>query len=614
MTAVTELKRKTFASPDTNGVDKDEGEPKKLKLWDVTSRFNAPSSAPMRHVRVNSNQDATTRACKFTGIILRTTDDVDKTKNAKKKRMNVLVMSVVPNGAQDVISTSIPGESYLFPTRKINTPEMEEDKKDNFKRAPRELVVEENSILRKGSVVCVSFYLKDKGDLDTGAALCDVGSIVEVSGVSANAPSTPDVVYVNASRIVPLEKTPTPPALHTVPEMMIETFQQPHLAKWAAFSMSVPADGFYTTTDLNGDQLVQVAACQKMWTALKNDVVNELAVMATGKDGHMEHVFNVHRDRVAAIDVCDLAMGKTLLFRTDAHDGYVAPLVQNGRSPWDKTPQIMQDLLEGGDKAKALPTSFVIPYITHATIEGNGINVDIAAVYVFDRDAVLESIKTNGADANPFLATDRAAVSFSYSMRELGASIGVMNKKRLKLFVDNVLILADMAVVPKVENLERAGDIESVKSDFPVAGPFINMRSTLKRTALLVSDEFLKKVFVPNYQPGCDEDGIGFPGCVDKGEKYDMPKMTKDRAELSVNGFQNINNNSFTYSDLVTPGGGAREYRIVIPDCIETLAADKELASDETKGDAHVANAAKVAGFKLRDYIINECLVFVTEA
>ena len=616
MTNVTELKRKTFATADAGGnLQTDADKPKAAKL-DFTSRFNAPASAPMRHVRVQNNVDATTRACKFTGIVLRTVDDMDRRKNAKKKRMNVLVMSVVPNGAQDVITTSIPGENYLIPSRKISTPEMEEERKagtDAYKRAPRELVLDENSVLRKGSIASVSFYVKnDSGDSDTGAALCDVGSIVEISGVSANAPDTPEVVYVNASRIVPLDKTPVPPALHEVPQTMISTFQQEWMAKWAAFTMSVPADGFYSMSDPNDDQLRQIMACQNMWTTLKTEVGDQLNSMLLGKEPLVQQAIDAHRARVAAINVADVAMGKVSLFRVDSHDGYVAPLVQTGRSPWDKTPQMMRDLLAGGDAAKALPKSFVVPYVTHATIEGNGLNVDLACVYVYDRDAALESLKVEGAD--PFPATERAAVSFSYSMRELGNFIGVMNKKRLKLFVDHVLVLSDMAVVPKVENLERAGNVESIKSDFPVAGPYIDMRSTLKRVAIKVSDGFLKKIFVPNYQPDSDEESIGFPGFADKGDKYENPKMTKDRAELSTHGFQNINNNAFNYSDLTTPGGNEREYRVVIPDCTETLEKDPELATDEAKGDAHIAKVAKDGGYKLRDYILNESLAFVIEA
>lgn len=575
----------------------------------VHSMFNNRLPPPKpKHVRANANSGSgdATSLCRAKGIVLRTKDEEVNGPGGKilKRRIDALPLEILTNGAQDLIRSGIPGQNFLFPSRQIDTPAaVASTDNDKYKARERELVVSSSQIVRQLSVISASFYREAKGGGEAGVVGIKVGMVVEISGLCVNTSTKGGVTnyYLNAGSIAPAASSDATDT--NIGRQMVEHALGDYLQEWSAFGCSLATRGFFDNdilSSLNSAQKSQALAAQAMWARLVSNTASRLEQMAAGKSEETAGQLLGHEQRVRAIDPARLADGDQNMFLVDRYDVTLAPIVQAGLTPADKTPLAVQMLQGTPEQQAKLPTTFTAPFLAHADVKGKALVLDFQVAYVFDKAQAIEAL-TDIGDNNPILMSPGTAVSTTVSMRDMGVKFGSLLESKAQMAVAEVLPTATFACFPRVFPFETAGE---VRSDFPEGGGlFIDMSKTLSVCAIKVGEQYIKDVL-------CGGNAVRVAPPVPKdASKYEFPVGVSEMPTLQNDGYEELSGSSFDFGNWGELQG-TLEFRVVFKDCAQAIAGDDDLVTDVAQGEAYISDLAPGGPAKVKAWMMNEALVY----
>jgi hypothetical protein len=575
----------------------------------TSSIFNEPAPPPMRKIRANRGGDSNSTAlCKVQGVVTRTREETVNGPKGPilKKRIDIVVTGVIANGAQDIVRSGVEGENFIFPSRQVDTPEAAETGSSNgngFKAKARELMVAPMQKVRKLSTFSSSFYKESKEGGETGVNACEPGMLVEISGVcvnyAVNKMGVP-AMYLNGGKVTCLmDKAPHP---GKIAEHMIKLNQQERMQEWSAFACSIPARGFFDDAGdfLNPAQKAQATACQALWGRLIEGTADRLAIMAQGKDEELAAQINAHEQRVRTTQPEKLASGDVNLFLIDQYDSTIAPIVQQGLSPWHREPGVITKLNGTPEDHAALPSTFTAPWVVNVETNGKALSVDMRVGYVFNKEAACDAYD-EGVDS-PLLATTSAAIAMSLSLRDFAHKFGTLIEGKVTMACRELLPVADFAAFPKMSNIDEGG-ADAIKTDYPEGGTlYVDMTKTIAKAAVLVSMDFVKSTlcgggnqFVP-------------PKVKSDVPKLDFPNGVADMPDLEEYGYQEVTYASFDLNNWSALGDV--EFRVVYPGVLGALGQEggEEACSDAVKGEEFLKAAAGEAN--LKNFLTGDCLVY----
>lgn len=582
----------------------------------TSSIFNEPAPPPMRKIRANRGGDSNSTAlCKVQGVVTRTRDETVQGPKGpiQKKRIDIVVTSVIANGAQDIVRSGVEGEAFIFPSRQVDTPEAAEagsggqGGNSGFKAKARELLVSPMQKVRKLSTFSSSFYKESKEGGETGVNACEPGMLVEISGVCVNYATNKmgaPAMYLNGGKVTCLmDKAPHPGKLA---EHMIKLNQQERMQEWSAFACSIPARGFFDDAGdfLNPAQKAQATACQALWGRLIEGTADRLAIMAQGKDEELAAQITAHEQRVRTIQPEKLASGDVNLFLVDQYDSTIAPIVQEGLAPWHREPGVITRLNGTPEDHAGLPSAFTAPWVVNVETSGKALSVDMRVGYVFNKEAACDAYD-EGTDS-PLLATTSAAIAMSLSLRDFAHKFGTLIEGKVTMACRELLPVADFAAFPKMSNIDEGG-ADAIKTDYPEGGTlYVDMTKTLAKTGVLVGMDFVKSTlcgggtqFVP-------------PKVKSDVPRLDFPNGVADMPDLEEYGYQEITYASFDLNNWTALGDV--QFRVVYPGVLAALgqAGGKEACSDATKGEELLKEAAGETNPK--SFLTGDCLVYAVLA
>ena len=563
----------------------------------MLSIFNGPAPPKFQVKRGGGGGGGGTALCKVLGVITGVRDDKVTGRSGQtipKKRLNIDGLVPIGNNAQDIVQSGVPGQAVLIPSIQIDDPSTAEDDK-GFKIKKRELQVSSMQSVASLNSVSISFYMDGK-DGPTAAANATIGMEVEVLGVCAQPVGSS--IYVNASKITPVGSAPPP---YEVGKFVMAYCDRPEMQKQAAFNCSRTADGFFDTTNLNPAQEAQAKICQALWKTDIEGTADRLSVMAQGKSEAMATELNAHETRVRNTNPLALANGSQTLWIKTQYDADVAPLVLRGSAPWDPTPPLVKTLSSGKAAAAHLPSTFTIPKVTNVEVQGGGVTAEITTAYCFDRNAAVEAL--DESKNNPLLLSQGPAACISLSLRDLAAKIGTWKKERVVMAVQQLLPYADFAVFAKVGNLEK-GATASIKSDFPNGGIFVDMVTSIRKTSILVSEDFIKKHM-------CDGNTQFVPD-EDASEELTPMDATIKKPLLETHRYQELTSAGFKFASLQgkVPAGMALEYHVMYDGVVKNLENGEEETKDTKAGERHLEDMAAAAEVHIRDMLCTSCVVY----
>ncbi len=572
----------------------------------MLSLFNQAPPPPVRHVRANlggGGGDATS-LCKVQGLVTRIKDEEVEGPRGKipKRRVDLIVTHVNPNGAQDVLRSGIEGQSFLFPSRVVDTPETAASGDANaFRGKQRELIVSPMQTMRQLSTLSASFYKESKEGGESGVMGVAVGSMVEVTGVCCNAVARGGNVsyYLNAGKL-----TPTHDAKLSNPELgaaVVKMVGENKMQAWSAFGCSAAMGGFFSKdslADLNPAQKVQAQACQSMWARLVSGTADRLETMAGGKNEQIAGELMGHEQRVRAIDPARLADGSVSLFLVDKYDVNLAPIVQSGLTPADKTPAVIHMLQGTTAQQEKLPEAFTAPFIVNLEVKGKALMLDFRVAYVFDKTLAIEAFEKG--DDNPVLISPGTALSMTLSMRDIAVKLGSRLVSKATTAATELLPTATFAAFPKMLPSEPG----EMKSDFPGGGTIcLDMPKTLAAASINVSKEFIKSVL-------CGGGEVRVAPTIPKdAELFDFPEKVTELPTILNDGYQELTGNSFdlgNWDELE----GTLHYYVVFPDVADAVKELPELATDTGQGMEYINDMAPGGAAKVKAWMTSSALVY----
>ena len=394
--------------PNGHGDDKTDVKADILGLWDAPS---APVEVKkMRPERGSGGSN--TALCKTQGVAVRTgeIEVASQTPGGKDKKPKIdqVVLDIIPNGAQDVVSGGVPGFDYLLPTKAIKGP-AEAEQGNKFAKRERELMLHGMSTVADLNSVSTSFYKDSAKNGDpTSVQNTTVAQLVEFTGNCYNHAlrGGQDQFYSNASSCKHLSGPVQP---KDVGEKMIEICDIPKQQLRAAVMGSVAHAGFYDLTDMNEAQIVQAKACQALWEKARTNIIASLEAKKEGKSAEGVLGLQSHIDRLSK-----LSMEKVARRRGALHDGQVwlADCAPRDRRLWPHGEQAGQDSQAPGRRGGGgvAPESFVAAWVRNveagekmendAMVDlKNSVSVDISCAFVFDKQAALDALE----NVNPLL-------------------------------------------------------------------------------------------------------------------------------------------------------------------------------------------------------------------
>lgn len=576
----------------------------------MLSMFNRPAPPPVRHVRHSTGGSGdSTSLCRIQGVCVRTKDEEVTGPGGKipKRRIDVIVTSIISNGAQDLVKTGVEGQTFLFPSRVVDTPDATASADGGaFKAKPRELCVSPLQTVRQLSVVSASFYRESKDGAANGVNAVEIGSTVEISGLCVNTSTRGGTTnyYLNASKVT-LLASDDKVNISSVSRKMIDLASGEKMQELSAFGCSSGMHGWFGAQDLAGlntAQHAQAKQCQAMWARLVKGAADRLESMAGGKDESLAGEITGHEQRVRATDPARLAAGDVSLFLTDKYDVNIAPLVQKGLTPADKTPDVIHQLQGSVKEQLELPDIFTAPFIVKQEIKGKALLLDFQVAMVFNKGMAVEA--SDKGDDNPLLISTGAVISTTLSMREMAHKFCSLHESKVKTAVTELLPSATFAVFPVVNPVVQDGEVREIKSDFPLGGTlFFDMAATLGVCSAKVSEDFIKQVLC-----GGGNVRVAPPTAKDV-VKLDLPDKVTDMPSLANDGYEELTGSSFditNWADLE----GSIEYRVVFQDVAEAVVGDKGITTDTKAGEAYVTDLAPGGVAKLKAWLTNEALVY----
>jgi hypothetical protein len=610
--------------PNGHGDDKTDVKADILGLWDAPS---APVEVKkMRPERGSGGSN--TALCKTQGVAVRTgeIEVASQTPGGKDKKPKIdqVVLDIIPNGAQDVVSGGVPGFDYLLPTKAIKGP-AEAEQGNKFAKRERELMLHGMSTVADLNSVSTSFYKDSAKNGDpTSVQNTTVAQLVEFTGNCFNHAlrNNQDQFYSNASSCKHLSGPVQP---KDVGEKMIEICDIPKQQLRAAVMGSVAHAGFYDLTDMNEAQIVQAKACQALWEKALTNIIASLEAKKEGKSAEGVMGLQSHIDRLSKLSMEKVARGDEALFMTGKYDSQIAPLVIDGFSPTENKPDKILKLLGGAVEAASLPESFVAAWVRNveagekmendAMVDlKNSVSVDISCAFVFDKQAALDALEKG---VNPLLKPDNPTVAVQLSLRDLankfmsqrteGPAKGTFSRAKAVLGAKELLPHAMRAGVFAKVSLIQGGAVTSMKSEFPEGGTvFADMAKTISQGGVRVSEAFVKKnivgggdSFVPNEASPEAEPLEPLEGA--------MPTSWRANAYLELTEaswkFDNIG--------IDKHPGKTRRFYVVYKGVKDHLKSMPHLCEDEKKGEDHLTTVAAAAETDLKAMMNYDALVYV---
>ena len=570
------------------------------------SRYGGPPPAPLRKVRGGGGGKGNSQLSKLQGVVTRVSE---KTFNQAggpvlKKIVEIVVTNVIGNGSGDVVKTGLPGMDWIFPSSKLDSPETSESVDDKFKAVAREINLQETQI-RKLNVFSSSFYKEQKnGESAAGVASVDVGSLVEINGVSIDAVTKNGSTnfYRNAGKLTPL--TDKAPSAAELGPQMIRLLHEPGMQSWAAFQSSANAGGWYDSSQLNPEQTKQAVVCQAMWSKVLESAADRLAVMSQGKGDLEETYFKGHEERVRATNPAKFANGEKHLFLPGPYDKDLVPVLQVGMSPSIRTPGLIQKLAGSAEDQYSLPDSFAAQSLVNLEVRGKAVRLEMSSDAIYDRTAAVNALDKGEHD--PTLGGPNQRVPFTVSLRDIGWSFGSMVEAKACMAASELLWSADFAAFPRMERVDDG----STESNFPEGGKlFLDVPSTLRKSALKISEKFVKDVlcgglnaFIPIKQKADDVTKLELPNGVSE-----LPYLVEHAYEELVSG-AGFNLENWTDE-------GTMEFYVVIEGVFKALSEDPELATSADKAEAFLrAMDGLDSNVKIRNFLASQALVYAVKA
>jgi hypothetical protein len=571
------------------------------------SRFGGPAPPPLRKVRGGGGGGkGNSQLSKVQGVVTRVSDKTFNQASGPvvKKIIDILVTNVIGNGSGDVVKTGIPGMDWIFPSSKIDSPETSESADGKFKAVAREINLDETQI-RKLNVFSSSFYKEQKnGESAAGVASVDVGSLVEISGVSIDAvvKNGSTNFYRNAGKLTPL--TDRAPSAAELGPQMIRLMHESGMQSWAAFQSSASAGGWFDTSQLNPEQVKQAVACQAMWSKVIDSTADRLAIMAQGKGDEEETYFKGHEERVRATNPAKLANGDTNLFLPGPYDKDIVPVLQLGTTPSNRTPGLIQKLAGSPEDQGSLPEAFAAQSLVNLEVRGKAVRLEMSSYAIYDRTAAVDALDKGEND--PILGDPNQRIPFTVSLRDIGWSFGSVIEAKACMAASELLWSADFAAFPRMERVDDG----NAESNFPEGGKlFLDVPSTLRKSALKISEKFVKDVlcgglnaYIPIKQKADDVTKLDMPTGVSE-----LPYLVEHAYEELVSG-AGFNLENWTEE-------GTLEFYVVIEGVFKALSEDPELATSTDKAEAYLRGMDGLeSNVKIRNFLASQALVYAVKA
>ena len=572
------------------------------------SRYGGPAPAPLRKIRGGGGK-GNSQLSKLQGVVTRVSEKTFNQASGPvvKKVVDIIVTNVIGNGAGDVVKTGVPGMDWIFPSSKVDSPEASESvaADDKFKAVAREINLDETQI-RKLNVFSSSFYKEQKnGESAAGVASVDVGSLVEINGVSIDAVTRNGSTnfYRNAGKLMPL--TDKAPSAAELGPQMISLMHQSGMQSWAAFQSSANAGGWFDTSQLNPEQTKQAVACQAMWSKVVHSTADRLAIMAQGKGDLEETYFKGHEERVLVdIDPAKLANGSMSLFLPGPYDKDIVPVLHIGMSPSNRTPGLIQKLAGSPEDQASLPDVFAAQSLINLEVRGKAVRLEMSSDAIYDRTAAVDALDKGEND--PILGGPNQRIPFTVSLRDVGWSFGSVIEAKACMAASELLWSADFAAFPRMERVDDG----STESNFPEGGKlFIDVPSTLRKSALKISEKFVKDVlcgglnaFIPIKMKADDVTKLELPTGVSE-----LPYLVEHAYEELVSG-AGFNLENWTEEGKV-------EFYVVIEGVFKALSEDPELATSTDKAEAYLRGLEGLdSNIKVRNFLASQALVYAVKA
>ena len=536
-----------------------------------------------------------------------------------------LVIGCVPRGAQDLFTTGAPGEHYIFPTAS-DDPAATDGPDGAGNDSSGVAFTSFKDTLRPIKISTTKFSLptnkKDSED-PTPVMLTGPGSVVTTWGNSAKSGTDTKNVgraptFFNARG---LQIDQPPPAKGEELTRFKELFLGEEVALHGAFAASHPARGFFSVGELEPDAAEQAAKCQEHWHGHYNKSIDALEAIGKGRGGLWEQRCTgqaaMLRDQSSADAV---AAGDTSMFDLGDYDFTVAPLVVDGFRPWCKVHSLVRRLEEGD---ASLPSAFCAAQVVHYECHNNQLTVDLHPICIFDRDRAIEHLRERPDEANPFVTTPTASISFAYSMREMARFVGTQIPSKVKMMMAELLPYMDFAGVFRVFPLEAGmpGMPPSVKTSYADLF-YADPQASIRGIGVPVSVEFLEKTLcLQNKGAGCtftlpaqvlDVDDSPKP-VDDGGNLYSLPDpeskgKTVGTPTLQNDGYQELTTSKWFFCEFDALGGDF-SYYVVFPGLSAKLEGGP--CTTTKAGEALVRATAGGDDANVGKYLKDECAVYV---
>jgi len=571
----------------------------------------AAKTEPLR--KTKTERSGATAQCKLVGTVLRVGDLPVQTKNGPqvKRVLDILVERVNCNGAQDIVDAG--NEVFLFETEAIESPEDAElqpvgqagqgSSAPKFKAKPRAL--KSSARATRVGVVSSNFW-KDggkKGQEDE--TVYGVGQQVEFWGVSCEEGFSKSqdkyVMYINA-KCSALAAAPTQT---DAARAVIKAVQAPEMQEKAAHALFYAVSGF-AGFELNEAQQAQVDAGASLLADVIQKTGDRLGAMSTQiEDSFLSETFTSHAEAARSVSAKDLAEGKRTLIPTDKAP--VAPLAVWGVTAFDRS----HGLLKGdGGLGKEPPPIFAAPWVSSVEIgDKRGFSLNLRAGFCYSRDKAVDFSEKGATDVIPVSPAE--CLSVNASLSDFAQKIGSNRRWKIELFLNNVMFVADFAVVGLVKQASY-GIGASIGAEYVCGGTvFVDMIPSICKCSALVSEQYIKTHL-------CEGAGIYSPEEVDEAAdeaKYlPLPKDTSYPIYGQL-GLKELSTSNFKFSSFKPPAGKKNEYRVVVPNMLDRLGAQDDAGN--FKNQAVLTDVAAGEDFvtKVADgnasFLAESCLVYV---
>jgi hypothetical protein len=491
-----------------------------------------------------------------------------------------VVSEVLSRGARSCAPSALPGLGFLAPTSTVDTPEAAE----NEKRKERvvDLGAHAENHWKPLGVVTAALYKEGKGESGvSAAAACEVGMMVRIAGVIAvlgkpNGGIAP--TYFNAGSATPLSSA------DCAFSSLAKAFGGAGLAKTTATLLSMSSHGFFGA-QLSEEQDRQAQVFRDNWTAHLESIQRSLENMQAGASGALLAGLEALSACLAEAKPAQVAAGAQMLPVNEEYSAPAAAILVEARHPWKKTPPAVEALMEGNSN---LPETFAACVVSGVEkLKSTGYNLTLSLALVGSKT---QAEKDFAAGKNPLLVVPGGA-AFTTSLKQFPPIFGTNVVSKLEIATQELLPFAAFATAVTVGAPAQVG--QETVCGFARAPLTVDLKATLQKAAVLVSDGFVKTVLFE-----C--------GNIFVEDEVPSEKMPGDTPTYMADGFQECTR-TCKIANLAKEGT-SREWRVVYDGSSKNLT--EQLVSSSEAGEAHLKDMAAAVEKDLRSFLARECLIY----